>query len=96
MPDEGRKQDEVEKILSDENSLVDRKKALIDGLLKEREAAIKSFDEKLARLGYRANCAKPKPAITRSLLHHHRSPRCGRGRGQRPDSHYSCLPCALR
>ena len=44
MPDEGRKQDEVEKVLSDENSLVDRKKALIDGLLKEREAAIKSFD----------------------------------------------------
>ena len=67
MPDEGRKQDEVEKILSDENSLVDRKKALIDGMLKEREAAIRSFDEKLARLGYRANCAKPKPR-------HHKKP----------------------
>ena len=50
----------VEKILSDEKSVVDRKKALIDDLLKQRDAAVKSFDEKLAKLGYRANSAKPK------------------------------------
>ena len=36
----------------------DRKQALIDDLLQQREAAIKAFDEKLKKLGYRANSGK--------------------------------------
>ena len=63
MPDENRetrRPDDVEKILHDEKSVEARKKALIDDLLKQREAAIKDFDEKLAKLGYRGNSAKAK------------------------------------
>ena len=52
--------DDVEKILHDEKSLEDRKHALIADLLKQREAAISAFDEKLAKLGYRANSGKTK------------------------------------
>jgi hypothetical protein len=42
--------DDVEKILSEAKAIEDRKQALIAELLKQREAAIKSFDEKLAKL----------------------------------------------
>jgi hypothetical protein len=44
----------------------DRKKSLIADLLKQKEAAIKAFDEKLARLGYQGN-SKPKRS------HHNKS-----------------------
>lgn len=54
MPEDNRI-DDVEKLLSDEKSLEDRKQALIADLLKQKEAAIKEFDEKLAKLGYEAN-----------------------------------------
>lgn len=47
--------DDVEKLLSDQKAIEDRKQALIADLLKQREAANKAFDEKLAKLGYQAN-----------------------------------------
>jgi hypothetical protein len=57
MPEESRT-DAVEKFLTEQKSMEDRKQALIDDLLKQREAAIKAFDEKLDKLGYRANSGK--------------------------------------
>lgn len=59
MADEKRT-DDVEKILHDEKSLEDRKQAVIADLLKQREAAIAAFDEKLAKLGYHANSSKTR------------------------------------
>jgi len=44
--------DDVEKILSDQKALEDRRQSLINDLLQQREAAIKAFDEKLAKLGW--------------------------------------------
>jgi hypothetical protein len=69
MPDDKRT-DDVEKILHDEKSLEDRKQAVIADLLKQREAAIAAFDEKLEKLGYRANSGKPKRS-------HHRKEKGG-------------------
>ena len=57
---EGSLTDDVEKLLNEQKSLEDRRQALIADLLKEKEAAIKAFDEKLARLGYQANSGKPR------------------------------------
>lgn len=57
MPDE-KKGDDVEKLLAEEKSLQERKQAAIDDLLKQREAAIAAFDEKLAKLGYHGNSGK--------------------------------------
>jgi len=54
MPEDART-DAVEKFLTEQKSLEDRKQALIDDLLKQREAAIAAFDEKLAKLGYQDN-----------------------------------------
>jgi len=60
MPEEKRS-DDVDKLLTEQKSLEERKKALIDDLLGQREAALKSFDEKLAALGYHAtNSTKSK------------------------------------
>ena len=70
MPDE-KKTDDVDKVLADMKAVDDRKQALIEGLLKQRAAAIKEiddrkaavekeFDEKLAKLGYRVNSGKPE------------------------------------
>ena len=47
--------DDVEKILSDQKALEDRRQSLINDLLQQREAAIKAFDEKLAKLGHNPN-----------------------------------------
>lgn len=44
MADE-RRTDDVEKLLADEKAFEDRKQALIADLLKQKEAAIKDFDE---------------------------------------------------
>jgi hypothetical protein len=57
MPEESRS-DAVEKFLTEQKSMEERKQALIDDVLKQREAAIKAFDEKLEKLGYRANSGK--------------------------------------
>ncbi len=60
MPEEN-KTDPVEKLLSEEKAIEDRKQALITDLLKQKEAAMKDFDEKLAKLGHQANSSgKPK------------------------------------
>jgi hypothetical protein len=59
MPDEGR-MDHIEKLLSDQKALEHRKETLIADLLKQREIAIKQFDEKLAKLGYQANSGKSR------------------------------------
>jgi hypothetical protein len=57
---EEKRADDVEKFLSEQKVLEDRKQALIDDLLKQREAAIEAFDDKLAKLGYHANSSKHK------------------------------------
>ena len=66
MPEE-KQTDDVEKVLSDLKSVEERKQAVIDDLLRQREAAIKVFDEKLAKLGYRANSAKSKRSHHKKL-----------------------------
>jgi hypothetical protein len=53
--------DDVEKILSDQKLLEDRKQSLINDLLQQREAAIKAFDEKLAKLGWHDQNGSGKP-----------------------------------
>lgn len=67
-PDDNRVVDDVEKILAEAKAFEDRKQALIADLLKQREAANKAFDEKLAKLGYQDNSAG-KP----SRSHHKRA-----------------------
>ena len=57
MPEE-KKGDDVEKLLSEEKALDDRKQALIEDLLKQRDAAIAAFDERLAKLGYHGNSGR--------------------------------------
>lgn len=44
--------DDVEKLLAEEKAIADRRKALIEDLLKQKAAAIKEFDDKLAKLGH--------------------------------------------
>ena len=80
MPDEGRRPDDVEKILHDEKAVEGRKKALIEELLKQRADALAAFDEKLAKLGYHANSGKPKRS------HHKKSagPAAGPGKAEKP------------
>lgn len=58
-PDDNRV-DDVEKLLAEAKAFEDRKQALIADLLKQREAANKAFDEKLAKLGYEANSGKSR------------------------------------
>lgn len=47
MPD-----DDVEKFLTEQKTLEAHRHELIKDLLRQKEAAIKSFDDKLAKLGY--------------------------------------------
>jgi len=54
------KTDDVESFLSEQKSMEDRKRGLIDDLLRQREAAMKDFDEKLAKLGYHVNSGKSR------------------------------------
>ena len=44
--------DDVDKLLAEQQAFEDRKKKLIDELLKERAAAVKVIDDKLAKLGH--------------------------------------------
>ena len=64
MPEE--KTDAVEKLLSEEKAIEDRKQALVADLLKQKEVAMKEFDEKLAKLGYQANSS------ARAKRNHHK------------------------
>lgn len=57
MPEDSRT-DDVEKFLTQQESMEDRKQALIADPLKQREAAIKVFDHKLERFGYRPDSAR--------------------------------------
>ena len=57
---------DVEKLLADQKAFEDRKRALIDDLLRQKAEAVKVFDDKLAKLGYRADGAKRKS--------HHKKP----------------------
>ena len=45
-------EDAVEKFLSDQKALEQQRQELTKETLRQKEAAIRSFDEKLARLGY--------------------------------------------
>ncbi len=58
--------DEVEKFLNEQKALEAHRQDLIKELLREKEAAIKAFDEKLARLGYEEN--------HRARRSHHKKP----------------------
>jgi hypothetical protein len=49
--------DEVDKFLSDKQQLESRRQELIKDVLRQKEAAIKTFDEKLARLGHQDGAA---------------------------------------
>lgn len=60
MPEDSRS-DDVDKFLADQKSFEDRKLGLIKELLRQRDAAIKGFDEKLAKLGYQAKDGSGKP-----------------------------------
>ena len=65
MPEE--KQDDIDRFLAETKNLEDRKQKIIADLLRQREVAIKAFDEKLARLGYKAGAKRShhrKPAST--------------------------------
>jgi hypothetical protein len=57
---------DVEKLLADKMAVEDRRKALIEQLLKMKAQTCKVFDDKLAQLGYRAD-KKPKRS-------HHKKP----------------------
>lgn len=48
-------QDDVEKFLSEQKAIEGKRQELIKDLLRQKEAAIKEFDEKLAKLGYERN-----------------------------------------
>lgn len=60
MAIEEKKTDDVEKVLSDIKAIEDRKQVVIDELLRQREEFNAAIDEKLAKLGYRANSVKPR------------------------------------
>ncbi len=66
MP-EDKRSDDVEKFLSEQKAFEDRKQALIDDLLRQRAEAISVFDERLAKLGYKAQAGKSK-------RNHHKTP----------------------
>jgi hypothetical protein len=58
--------DEVDKFLSDKQQLESRRQELIKDVLRQKEAAIKTFDEKLARLGHQDGAAPKRSHHTRS------------------------------
>jgi hypothetical protein len=52
MPEE-KSSDDVEKVLSDQKAIEDRKQGVINDLLRQKADAIKAFDEKLVKLGWK-------------------------------------------
>jgi len=52
--------DDVEKLLAEQKAIEDRRKALIDELLKQKAAAVKEFDEQLDKLGYHPDGRKKR------------------------------------
>jgi len=61
--------DDVEKFLSEQKILEDRKQTLIDDLLRQKAEAVKSFDDKLPKLGYPA-----RDGTGKSKKSHHKQP----------------------
>lgn len=59
MPEESRA-DDVEKFLAEEKAVEKRKKRPIADLLKQRDAALKDFDDRLAKLDHHAPDGKSK------------------------------------
>jgi len=55
--------DEVERFLNEQQAIEGKRQDLIKDLLRQKEAAMKSFDDKLAKLGYDG-------AHTRKRSHH--------------------------
>ncbi len=53
-------ENDVEKLLAEEKSIQERRKQLIEGLLRKREAQNKEIDDQLAQLGYHGDHAKRK------------------------------------
>ncbi len=51
-------QDAVDKFLTEKKAFGERRQELIKELLDQKEAAIKAFDEKLAKLGYTGDHAR--------------------------------------
>ena len=58
-------EDEVEKFLAEKKNLEGKRHDLIKEILRQKEAAMKAFDEKLEKLGY--DGAEPKRS-------HHKQP----------------------
>ena len=72
----------MDTLLSEQQVLEDRKQALIDDLLKQREAAMATFDEQLAKLGYQANSVKPRSSHTKGQPRRRRMARKVNGEGE--------------
>ena len=51
-------EDDVEKFLAEQKAVESRRHELIKEVQRQKEAAIKAFDEKLAKLGYNGEHAK--------------------------------------
>lgn len=51
---------DITKFLAEQQALEDTRKKLIDDLLKQKAAAVKDFDDKLAKLGYAENGASKR------------------------------------
>jgi hypothetical protein len=62
MPEE--KFDDVEKVLSGQKAIEDRKRGRINNLLRQKAHAIEAFDEKLVKLGWKPTAA---PASEKKL-----------------------------
>jgi hypothetical protein len=60
-------QDDVDKFLSEEQQLESRRQELIKETLRQKEAAIKTFDEKLARLGHHNGAASKRSHHKRGM-----------------------------
>lgn len=67
----------VEKFLADERDMDERRKMLIDEILRQKAAAIKDFDDQLAKLGYRPDGAKS------GRSHHKKSAPAGTAKSQK-------------
>jgi hypothetical protein len=66
-PVETTPEDDVEKFLSEQKAVEGKRHDLIKEVLRQKEAAIKAFDEKLAKLGHR------EPSTRASKRSHHKT-----------------------
>ncbi|HEV8414171.1 MAG TPA: hypothetical protein VGQ49_11290 [Bryobacteraceae bacterium] len=67
----------MEKFLADQKDMEERRKMLIDELLRAKAAAIKDFDDKLAKLGYQPDGTKSRRS------HHKKSAPAGTAKNQK-------------